>query len=163
MSINYKTDKVYKWMIIKVNPSEQSKIDDLRRIRNLIHEACGIFGMDERLIAAQMFQESSFNSDAKSYHGATGLMQLMPNTAKGIKLPPDNRVCNIDNERDNVLAGVKYLSVQYSKLKSINLALAAYNAGPGNVARYKGMPPFPETKQYVDRIANYYKEICMVQ
>lgn len=111
------------------------------------------YGVDPRLIHAVILQESRYVSDAKSGAGAEGLMQLMPGTAKRF---------GCDDATDaakNVKAGTRYLRVLLKRFDGdVTLALAGYNAGEGNVDKYKGVPPFPETENYVRKItANYGK------
>lgn len=95
----------------------------------------------ERLVTA----ESNWNPRAKSHAGAIGLAQLMPQTAKILGVNP--RV-----PRENLEGGARYLRMQYDRFKSWRLALAAYNAGPEAVAKYKGIPPYRETRAYVKKI-----------
>ena len=118
---------------------------------NEISKAATTYNLPEKLIASVMKQESNFDPNAMSSAGATGLMQLMPQTAKFLGVT--NR---IDSEQ-NIMGGAKYLRQMLDKFdNNLSLALAAYNAGPGNVTKYNGIPPFKETQNYVKNIINYY-------
>jgi len=103
------------------------------------------------LVKAVIAAESSFDSDAVSHAGAQGLMQLMPETARtlGVKdaFRPD----------ENVRGGTRYLRKMIDRYGDWTRALAAYNAGPKAVDRYRGVPPYPETRDYVKRVLNYYR------
>jgi hypothetical protein len=99
-------------------------------------------GVDPALLAAVASQESGFNSGAVSPAGAQGLMQFMPATARGLGVNPLDPVSAVDG-------AARYLGQLTAQFGSTPLALAAYNAGPGSVAKYGGIPPFPETQSYV--------------
>ena len=112
------------------------------------------YGLDPRLVFAVIAQESRFNPRAVSSVGAQGLGQLMPGTAKqlGVSSPFD--------VNQNVDGTVRYLSAQLKRFKgNMAYALAAYNAGPGNVQRYRGIPPFRETQHYVKTISAHFKQL----
>ena len=121
------------------------------QILNVVSQISKKHGVDEKLVQALIKQESGFNPKAKSKSGAMGLMQLMPTTAKNLGVKdPYNTVQNVEG-------GVKYLKSMLNKYNgNVILALAAYNAGPGAVDKYSGVPPYSETQNYVKNIlANY--------
>jgi len=108
-------------------------------------------GVDPRFIHAVIWQESKYEPRALSHAGARGLMQLMPATARrfGCKNP--------DNAASNIKAGTKYLAWLLKRFNGdVELALAGYNAGEGAVDRYKGVPPYNETQNYVHKIVAHY-------
>jgi soluble lytic murein transglycosylase-like protein len=109
---------------------------------DLFSRAASRHGVDASLLAAMASQESSFNASAVSPAGAQGLMQFMPGTAKGLGVNPLDPSSAIDG-------AARYLSQLTQQFGSTELGLAAYNAGPGTVSRYGGIPPFAETQNYV--------------
>lgn len=121
------------------------------QILDMITKISEKHGVDDKLVKALIRQESGFNPKATSKSGAMGLMQLMPATAKGLG------VQDAYNPVQNVEGGVKYLKSMLNRYNgNIILALAAYNAGPGAVDKYSGVPPYAETQNYVKNIlANY--------
>ena len=116
----------------------------------IILEAANLHDVDITMVKAIIMAESGYKKTSVSRYGARGLMQLMPATAKSLG------VKDIFNPHENIHAGVKYYK---SLLKRFNgdekLALAAYNAGATNVRRYKGVPPFKETRRYIKKVLSY--------
>lgn len=126
---------------IKVGDAESRQ-----KIENGISRAAEKYQLPPQLIRAVMKAESNFNPQAVSSAGAQGLMQLMPKTARAMG------VTNSFDIEQNIEGGAKYLKSMMDRFKSVPLALAAYNAGPGNVEKHGGIPPFKETKAYVSKI-----------
>lgn len=108
------------------------------------------YNIDPLLIEEVIRQESNFQPTATSHVGAQGLMQLMPGTAAQMG------VSNPNDPSDNIAGGSRYLAEQLSTFGRLDLALAAYNAGPGAVSSFGGVPPYAETQNYVARIVNSY-------
>jgi soluble lytic murein transglycosylase-like protein len=115
-------------------------------VQALIHRAAGIVGLSPELLEAVARAESDYRHDTVSRAGAIGIMQLMPATAAALGVDPYD-------PWQNVLGGARYLKDLLRRYGGrLDLALAAYNAGPGAVARYNGIPPYPETNTYVSRV-----------
>lgn len=104
------------------------------------------YGIPEDLFLRLIQQESGWNARARSHKGATGLAQLMPGTAAKLGVNPHDPVQNLNG-------GARYLRMMYNQFGNWRLALAAYNAGPGAVQKYGGIPPYRETRNYVRVIA----------
>ena len=116
-------------------------------LETVIEEAAARHGVSPHLVRAVVQAESAFNPFAVSRVGAQGLMQLMPDTATSMG------VTDSLDPRQNVFAGTKYLSQLLTRFDgNVALALAGYNAGPAKVARYRGIPPYGETRGYVTKI-----------
>lgn len=123
--------------------SSQSK----NAVRQHIQVAAARFGVDSNLVDAVAWQESRYNPRARSTAGAVGVMQLMPGTARQLG------VRNLHDVEQNVEGGTAYLRKQLERFgNNVPLALAAYNAGPGAVIKYGGIPPYRETQNYVRQI-----------
>lgn len=116
-------------------------------------EAAGeVFGVDPALIRAVMHAESWFEAEAVSHAGAQGLMQLMPDTARRFG------VTNAFDPVDNITGGAAYLAWLSEKFEQdVTRIVAAYNAGENAVIRFDGVPPFPETQEYVRRVSILYR------
>ena len=118
-----------------------------------IAEAAQAHGVDPRLVAAVARRESAFNVNAVSPVGASGLMQLMPATARFLG------VTDVFDARQNLFGGTRYLRTLLDTFDGdLDLALAAYNAGPGAVAKYNGVPPYRETRAYVLAVRTSYEQ-----
>jgi hypothetical protein len=148
------------WTLQKVtNPTVEVSENNFRvvptkpegRFDRLIAEAATLYGVDIDLVRAVIKAESNFNPRARSPVGAEGLMQLMP------ALQQDFGITDPFDPRQNVMGGVRYLRKLLDMHGgNVALALASYNAGPGNVARYGGIPPFRETRNYVNKIKGFW-------
>lgn len=122
-------------------------------LSEIFQKAADTYGVDVELLKAVAKQESNFNPNSTSSSGAMGIMQLMPATAEGLG------VTDAYDPYQNIMGGAKLLSNLLSKYNNdTSLALAAYNAGSGNVDKYGGIPPFEETQNYVPKVLGYYAE-----
>lgn len=118
----------------------------------LIRQYSDLFGVNDKLITAIIFVESCFDRYAVSSVGAQGLMQLMPGTAS------DMGVYNVFNAKDNIKGGTRYFRLMLETFEfDVELALAAYNAGPEAVKKYDGIPPYKETQNYVKKVIKHYQ------
>lgn len=139
-------------LLNKAQINQSANNPAIQQLDPMIHDKAAKAGLDPTLVKAVIQAESGFNAGAVSPVGAGGLMQLMPGTAKTLG------VTDRFNPDQNVEGGTRYLQGLLSKYQSVPKALAAYNAGPGAVDKYGGIPPFPETQQYVQRVLAYQKQ-----
>ncbi len=135
--------------IAPIAPSEES-IKRVNRFEDIIDEASRRYGISKNLIKSVILAESAGRENAISSANAKGLMQIIDSTAEYLGIR------NIWNPKENILGGTRYLSELLDKYNgNLKLALAGYNAGPGNVEKYNGIPPFSETKAYINRVIGY--------
>ena len=124
----------------------------IKEYESLIQQASERFSVDPFLIKAVIKAESDFDYQAVSSKGAQGLMQLMPETAY------DMEVGDPFDPEENIFGGARYLGLLLERYKKDKMkALAAYNAGPETVEEYQGIPPFTETKDFIERVLKYYE------
>ncbi|MGB7406459.1 MAG: lytic transglycosylase domain-containing protein [Pacificimonas sp.] len=114
-------------------------------------------GLPRGLLDALIWTESTYRPYVISSAGAVGLTQLMPGTAKDLSISDSFHVPS------NINGGAKYLKTMFDEFHSIPLALAAYNAGPGNVRKYEKIPPFRETQVYVERVMQRWTQIAQIR
>ena len=126
-------------------PQPSPELQSDPRYDSIISSASARHGVPATLVRAVIQVESNYESRARSSKGAKGLMQLMPATARQFG------VSNVYDPASNIEAGIKYLKSLLARFP-LELALAAYNAGEATVERFRGVPPYPETRSYVDRI-----------
>jgi soluble lytic murein transglycosylase-like protein len=143
-----------------VNASYAIRSSQANPTRRMIDEAAWRHGLPPAIVHAVAQAESAYNQRAVSPVGAIGVMQLMPYTAAQLGANPRDEAQNID-------AGTRYLREMLVKFQNhpdqVALALAAYNAGPGAVDRYRGVPPYSETQTYVRRVIGKYEKMATVE
>ena len=146
---NVPTSSNYK-IYIREKPDRSLNSDVTRRYDQIITEAAERHGVSFSLLKAMIKIESDFNPRAISRAGAMGLMQIMPENIKRLKIKDPF------DPRENIMGGTRYLKQMIDRFNGkLSLALAAYNAGPNTVERYQRIPPFTETEDYVEAVMKY--------
>jgi Rod binding domain-containing protein len=137
--------------VLVVKPSTQS-LNRLSKYEDIINYAADTHGVDKNIIKSVILAESSARENAVSSANAKGLMQIIDSTADYLG------ISNVFDPKENITGGAKYLSELLRRYNGdLEFALAGYNAGPGNVDKYNGIPPFTETQTYVKRVMGYLK------
>ncbi|SPK71626.1 putative lytic TRANSGLYCOSYLASE [Cupriavidus taiwanensis] len=153
LDIDLEQHKLYRYVVNHPN---------IKTVEPLIHQIAGRQDVDPALVKAVMAVESGFNPAAVSPKGAIGLMQVIPDTGARFGVSADARRTieqKLADPRTNITAGVRYLSWLMQQFPdNLELVLAAYNAGEGAVQRYNNrIPPYPETRQYVSTVLQFYR------
>lgn len=145
----------YRAAIAKFNPRLSARqLDSITKSVLAVSEK---YGLDPRLVVSLILAESGFRPNARSRSGAMGLGQLMPGTARGMG------VSNAYDTDQNIEASVRLICGHLGNYRDLGLALSAYNAGPGAVRKYGGVPPYRETRNYVRKVSEIYKALCGVK
>ncbi len=149
---NVPTSSKYRWMMgEKKVPKPNVEKANNKRFEDIIYSASARYGIDPTLVKAIVKAESDFDSMAISNKGARGLMQLMPETARTMG------VRDIHDPEENIEGGIRKLSLLLNMFdRDVNLAVAAYNAGEQAVLKYRDVPPYTETRNYVKKVLHYY-------
>jgi len=151
---HYKSSKMYDASNNSYGSSAASNSGNRNSYDSYIRASAERNGVDPALMKAMMHTESAFNPNARSPVGAQGLMQLMPATARRFK------VNNPWNPADNIEGSAKYIAWLMRRFdNNVEYAVAGYNAGEGNVDKYGGIPPFKETRNYVQRVMSRYHSL----
>jgi len=152
------TDANFEEILLKYLDGDRSDETVNEAIDAAIVATSSRYGVDENLVRAVIKAESGYNPLALSKAGAEGLMQLMPGTADALG------VVDSYNIYQNIAGGTQFLKDMLDKFAGDeSLALAAYNAGPGNVSKYGGVPPFEETMNYIPKVLNYKEQYMLDQ
>ncbi len=144
---NIKNDARYR---LYIKSPEERAIEYIEKYTEIIDQASDMFDVEPSLIKAVIKAESGFNHKAVSHKGAQGLMQLMPATAELL------RVNDPFDPTENIFGGTRYLRKMLDRFGHMELAVAAYNAGPEAVKSHNGIPPYQETRTFVQRVIKYY-------
>ena len=145
------------WIFYMTETGEQPVVRFVKQegkpksLDEIIAEISDKFDIEASLVKAIIRAESNCDPKAVSSKGAQGLMQLMPGTARELN------VTRPFDPKENIVGGVKYIKGLLASYGDLRLALAAYNAGPGTVKKYAGIPPYRETINYVRKVIRYYK------
>lgn len=135
-----------------LRPAPQDSSADAGWVEGLVERYAQRAALEPKLVKAVIQVESAFDARAQSRKGAMGLMQLMPTTAA------DYSVSDPYDPEQNIGAGTRYLRHLIDSMGGLELGLAAYNAGPGAVQRFGGVPPYPETQKYVESVMRLYRD-----
>ena len=137
----------------KLSSNNYSEVSCPNDLENIFEQASNTYDISINLLKAVAKAESDFNPDCTSSAGAMGIMQLMPETAKGLG------VTNAYDPEQNIMGGAKYLAENLDIFNGdVSLAVAAYNAGRGAVSKYDGIPPYTETQNYVKKVLSFLNE-----
>ncbi len=139
------------WKVEFTVKEAKSCLEKLGMLKNVVHSSAEEAQIDPRLLLSMMHVESQCRSSARSSRGAVGFLQILPSTAKAVG------VTEPDLPSENIRAGARYVKLLQEMFGSdLRMVLAAYNAGPAAVQRYKGIPPYRETEQFVGRVMSLY-------
>ena len=147
---NVPTSSNYR-IYIKERPAMAVQVSSAGKYEPIINAASKRHGVSAHLLKAIIKVESDYNPRAVSSKGAKGLMQIMPETRKALK------IANVFDPWENIMGGARYFKQLFNRYEGkLPLALAAYNAGPSAVDRFGNIPPFRETEDYVEKVIRYY-------
>ncbi len=149
---------VVTWSVAVASRAEACVPAELQQYESVLQAAAELYRLPVALLWAVFYTESHGRPDAQSPAGAVGIAQLMPRTARS------QGVWNRENPFQSIVAGARYLRLQINRFGGdLERALAAYNAGPGAVERYGGVPPFAETRRYVPKVLRRYRTLVACQ